>query len=518
MDVNRMFRSFFSRNGKNVNMRKDSDRQKSRYSFEISKNLQINIAQINKLFDQPDDLKLRQLKLGKAEILCAIMYMDGLVDEQSIQQNVFGSMQNTNDKDYPTKEKPLFDFIYWHIIADANVQMCESFDELNYHLLSGYTVLFIDGLNKVLLIDTLGGEYRAIEEPVTETLIRGPREGFIENIQRNISIIRRRLKDPNLRFKTHTMGRRSKKSLAVVYVDGIVRPELLKEVNRRLKTIDIDSVLESGYIESWIQDSYLSPFPQIINTERPDKVIAAILQGKIAIFLDGTPYVLIVPSIFASVLQSPEDYYERWTIGSLLRILRYFGAFISVILPSLYIALISLQPDMLPTELAFSIAGTREGVPFPTVVEAFMMIITMELLQEAGARLPQTIGQTVGIVGGLVIGEAAVQAGIVSPIMVIVVALTAIANFSIPSYSVAISFRVVRFAFMFASAILGLFGVVLMYIIVNIHLVNLKSIGYPFMSPFAPFVKSDWNDVIVRAPLKMLSNQSKKNDSFILKG
>lgn len=497
-----MFRSLFNRGRRKINIRGNNDDRVENFSFKISNNLQTNIDNINNMLDQPDDLKLRKLKLGKSEILCAVMYIDGLVDEQSIQQNVLGSLQDTKDDEYPTKATRLFDFIYWNILADANIQKGEAFNDLGIHLLSGYTIIFIDGLNTVLMLDTLGGEYRAIEEPVSETVIRGPREGFIENIQRNLSIIRRRLKDQNLRFKTYKVGRRSKKNLVVAYVDGIVHPELLKEVNRRLKTIDMDSLPESGYVEAWIQDSFLSPFPQILNTERPDKAIAAMLQGKVAILLDGTPFVLIAPSVFASVLQSPEDYYERWTIGSLLRVLRYFGAFISIFLPALYIALISLQPDMLPSDLAFSIAGTREGVPFPPVVEAFMMIITMELLQEAGARLPQTIGQTVGIVGGLVIGEAAVQAGIVSPIMVIVVALTAIANFAIPSFSVAISFRIIRFSFMFAAAIFGLYGIILVYIMINIHFVNLKSFGVPYSTPFAPFFRSDWNDVIIRTPIQ----------------
>src|SRR5690625_5017411 len=227
------------------------------------------------------------------------------------------------------------------------------------------------------------------------------------------------------------------------------------------------------------------------------------MQGKVGILLEGTPFVLIAPVNFSNILQSAEDYYERWTIGSLLRILRYFGAFISIFLPALYISLVSVQPDMLPSMLAFSIAGTREGVPFPPVLEALMMIITMELLQEAGARLPQTIGQTVGIVGGLVIGEAAVQAGIVSPIMVIVVALTAIANFAVPSYSTAISFRIIRFGFMLAAGAFGLYGVILVYIMVNIHFVNLKSFVVPYSTPFAPFFKSDWSDVIIRSPVHM---------------
>lgn len=200
------------------------------------------------------------------------------------------------------------------------------------------------------------------------------------------------------------------------------------------------------------------------------------MQGKIAIILDGTPFVLIAPVTLGNTLQSPEDYYERWLIGTFLRVLRYGAAFLAMFLPSLYIALVSYHQGMVPSKLAFSIAATREGVPFPAAIEAIIMGLTMELLREAGARLPKTIGQTIGIVGGLVIGDAAVQAGVVSPIMVIVVAVTAIASFSIPAYSVAISFRLVRFGFMLAAAFLGLYGIILVYIMINIHIVNLKAL------------------------------------------
>src|SRR5699024_11387518 len=288
------------------------------------------------------------------------------------------------------------------------------------------------------------------------------------------------------------------------YIDGVINPKIVKEINRRLKSIDMDDAPESGYIEQWIEDSFLSPFPQCLNTERPDKVSASLMDGKLAIFLDGTPFVLIFPATLASGLQSPEDYYERWAVGTLLRGLRYLAAFISIFFPALYVALVSYHPGMIPPKLAFSIAATREGVPFPPFLEALLMVITMEMLQEAGARLPQTIGQTIGIVGGLVIGEAAVQAGVVGPIMVIVIALTAISNFAILTYSVAISFRIVRFSFIIAAGLFGLYGIVLVYIMINIHFVNLKSFGVPYSSSFAPFYPSDWHDIIVRTPLQTI--------------
>lgn len=494
-----MVRSFFRRVRKKTSS-SSNDHKKENFTLKISKTLQTNLDNLQNMLDKPDDLKVRELKLGQGNISCAITYIEGIVDSKTIQLSILNNLESAQN--LPTEAKELFDFIYNKLIFVNNVQKGYTLDDLSLQLLSGHTILYVDGVDTVLMIDTIGGEMRSIDEPITETLIRGPREGFVENLQTNLALVRRNVRDPNLRYKTFQAGRRSKKNLVVAYIDGIVQPELVKEVERRLQTIDMDVVQESGYIEGWIEDSFLSPFPQMINTERPDKVVNAMMQGKVGIFLEGTPFVLIAPSTFVNMIQSPEDYYARWTIGSLLRILRYLGAFISVFLPSLYIALISLQPGMLPSDLAFSIAGTREGVPFPPVIEAFMMIITMELLQEAGARLPQTIGQTVGIVGGLVIGEAAVQAGIVSPVMVIVVALTAIANFTIPAFSIAIAFRIVRFAFMLAAAAFGLFGIILVYIMVNIHLVNLKSFGVPYSAPFAPFFASDWNDVIIRTPIQ----------------
>lgn len=506
-----VFNSFFNRKREKIHVRGEKKISNSpnsnNFSIKISKDLAQNIENLHNMLDRPDDLKIRELKLGVANKKCVIAYISGIVEVQSVQQDVIGNIEAVKDEDFPDEAEKVLNFIYWKVIAVSEVTKGKTLDDISFALLSGQTIVYLEGMDTVLMIDTVGGEYRAIQEPITETLIRGPREGFVENIQTNLALVRRNLKDPNLRFKTYQAGRRSKKNIVVAYVDGITNPNIVTEVNRRLKTMDIDIISESGYVEEWIEDSFLSPFPQILTTERPDKVVSAVTQGQIAIFVDGSPFVLLAPVSFANVLQSPEDYYDRWTIGTLLRVLRYFGAFLSIFLPSLYIALISIQPGMLPSELVFSIAATREGVPFSAIAEALLMVITMELLQEAGARLPQTIGQTIGIVGGLVIGEAAVQAGIVSPIMVVVIALTAIATFAIPAYSVAISFRIIRFGFMFAAAIFGLFGIILAYIIVNIHIVNLKSFGVPYSTPFAPFFLKDWNDVVIRAPLQTFNTR-----------
>ncbi|ASN07026.1 spore germination protein [Virgibacillus necropolis] len=478
------------------------------FSIELVKELDKNLDNLKKMLEEPNDLVVREFTIRGSKHNCAVVYIDGLVNKELIDNTIIKSVQVVNErKELPEEKTELFNELYQEIISVSDIKKGNTLDDVSNGILYGSTVLYIDGLDVVIIMDTKGWESRAIEEPMSEAVIRGPREGFVENIRTNMVLIRRNIQDPNLRFKTHHVGRRSKKVLVVAYLAGVIHPDILKEITRRLKSIDMDAAPESGYIEQWIEDSYLSPFPQLFNTERPDKASAAILQGKAVIILDGTPFVLVAPSTLGNAFQSPEDYYERWTIGSLVRFLRYFAAFIAMFLPALYIALVSYHQGMIPSKLAFSLASTRDGVPFPAFVEAMMMGVTMELLREAGARLPKTIGQTIGIVGGLVIGEAAVQASIVSPVMVIVVALTAIASFSLPAYSVAISFRLVRFFFMFAAATLGLYGIILVYIMINIHIVNLKSIGVPYSTPFAPTFLKDWLDLVFRAPIPMLTKR-----------
>ncbi|KAB8137713.1 spore germination protein [Gracilibacillus oryzae] len=474
----------------------------------MTNNLEENLDNLNKLLDKPDDLLIRKFSIRGSEHQCATVYIDGLADSNYVRNNIIENLQIQRGKiQIPQNKEMLFDVLNQELLSSTTLETGLTLDDASNGILSGNTVLYIDGIDKVFIIGTQGWEKRAIEEPVTESVIRGPRDGFVEDLRTNMTLIRRYIHDPNLRFKTHQIGRRSKKNLVVTYIADVIHPDILKEINRRLASIDTDDAPESSFIEQWIEDDYLSPFPQLINTERPDKASAALLQGKVVILLDGSPFVLIAPSTLGTAMQSPEDYYERWTIGTLLRILRYLAAFIAIFLPSLYIALVSFHPGMIPSNLAFSIAASREGVPFTPLVEASLMAITMELLREAGARLPKTIGQTIGIVGGLVIGDAAVQAGIVSPIMVIVVALNAIASFALPAYSIAIAFRIILFGFIILSGIFGLYGIIIGYIMVNIHIVNLKSIGVPFSTPFAPTFFKDWGDLIFRKPVPLLTER-----------
>ncbi|GAA0305388.1 spore germination protein [Gracilibacillus halotolerans] len=475
----------------------------------LNSQLDANIQKLKQLLDGPNDLVIREFLLNNNPTMKgSVVYMDGLIDKQLVQESILRNMKDfaSNKKSYDTS-KTILEVMYENFISIHSVEKGNTLEDALDGILVGKTVILIDGQTSALIINTKGGESRSIDEPTTEMVVRGPRVGFVESLGTNLALLRKSLQTSSLRFQTHQIGRRSKKSLVVAYVDGVVHPEIVKEVNRRIQSIDIDDAPESGFIEQWIEDSFLSPFPQMDNTERSDKASSELLQGKVVILLDGTPFVLIAPFTLGDFLKSPEDYNERWLIGTLLRILRYVAAFFALLLPSLYIALISLHPGLLPTDMALSIAATREEVPFPPVAEAFLMVLTMELLQEAGLRLPAPIGQTIGIVGGLVIGDAAVSAGIVSPIMVIVIGLTAISAFATPSFSLGISFRILRIAFMLAAGILGLFGIILVYIMVMIHMVNLKSFGVPYTAPFSPTMDRDWKDLILRAPMTILTRR-----------
>lgn len=498
--------SLFSRK-KQMNTQKQSEHHEERfYSLHTSKNLVVNIDNIKNMLPDSNDLVIRKFTIRGTNYQAAIAYIDGLVDSQLVHENILKNML-VERKKLPANAPELFDVLREEIISITDIQLGYSLGDVADAILYGKTALYLDGMDKVLLMDTAGWLSRNIEEPTTETVVRGPKEGFIEDVRTNMMLIRRHIRDPNLRFKQFSIGKRGKSTLVVAYINDITHPDLVKEVTRRIDSIDMDVALESGYIEQWIEDSFLSPFPQILNSERPDRIATGLLRGKIAILLDGTPFVLIAPVTIGYLLQAPEDYYERWLIGTLLRVLRYGAAFLAIFLPGIYIALVTYHQGMIPTDLALSIAATRESVPFNPFIEAIAMGMTMELLREAGARLPTTVGQTIGIVGGIVIGDAAVQAGIVSPIMVIVVALTAIASFAIPTFSVVISFRIIRFGLMGLAAFLGLFGLILGYIMINIHIARLKSFGVPYSTPFSPTFWQDWKDLILRVPIPMLTTR-----------
>jgi len=481
-------------------------------SLAVSTNVTENLKKFKAFLGDSADAVFREFKLGMSGIKCAIVYVDGLTDRTLINDHILKPLMyqvaipETNTNSNPNHHE-LFEIIKSNAFPLGDVKEAESLDEAFLFLMSGEIVLIVDGVQKFLIGSARGWRDRGINEPQSEMVVRGPRDGFTETLRTNTALIRRRCRDPNLCIKTIRLGRRGKTDAAYIYIKGVVAQQLVEEVERRLQTIDVDIILDTGQIEQIIQDNYLTLFPQIQVTERPDKTIANLLEGRVAIMLDNSPFALIVPTTFYQYFQSPEDYYDRWILGSFARLLRLTGSLLASMTPALYIAMVSFHPGYIPTNLVLSIAATRATVPFPAFIEAILMEITFELLREAGARLPRAIGQTISIVGGLIIGDAAVRAGITSPIMIIVVAITAIASFIIPSYNAAVAVRMVRFPFMVVAASFGIYGVILFFIVICIHLVNLKSFGVDFLSPQAPFVYQDWKDFIIRFPQQMMKQR-----------
>ncbi|WP_420808599.1 spore germination protein [Cohnella luojiensis] len=459
------------------------------------------------------DVYFREFQIGGIGLKAAIVFVEGLSDKNLIDKHIMKSLMSDYEecpKDrHRTNGNLSKEYILNKVLSIRKVDEARRIKEMTPKVLTGSTALMIEGLQDIFLLETSNGKSRNIEEPISEGLIRGPRAGFNENLCDNTALLRRDGENPSLSLIKFQVGKREKRDLVIAYMEDIAETKLVEEVKRRIRKIDIDSVPESGYVEQFIEDNYLSLFPQVQNTERPDRVIGALMEGRVAILLDGTPFVLIVPVTFSMLLQTPEDYYERWIPGTLFRLLRYFAVFVSFLAPALYISFISFHPGLIPTKLAISIIGTRGIVPFPAIIEALILEISIEILREAGLRLPKPVGPAMGIVGGLIIGEAAVQAGIVSQILVIVIAVTAISSFSIPHYSLGLTFRILRFIGMFCAAVFGLYGVILFFLLLCSHLVKLKSFGLPYASPAVPYRLSDWKDFMIRMPLLMMKRRPK---------
>ncbi len=419
-----------------------------------------------------------------------VAYIETLVDEKKVKQ-LLNFLRKAVEK-----EKA---FMLEHL--PFNYKKETNFKYVIQSLTRGNFVVFISNRKEAIVIDIVDIKERAIEEPAAEATIKGPREGFTENFQTNISLIRKRIFSHHLKVEKKKAGTISQTEIVLLYLDGVASEEILNEIKNRLSRIELDAVQSSNQIQSFIRDHSYAIVPLVGSSERPDKIAANILEGKIAIIVDGSPFVLYGPISLFSLLQAPDDYYDSMYIATLLRMVRFAALFVSLLLPSLYIALTTFHQEMIPTALALSIAAGRETVPFPALIETLFMEITFEFLREAGLRLPKAIGNTISIVGALVIGDAAVRAGFVSPLVIIIVSITAISSFIIPNYSLGVSFRILRFAFIFLSATFGFFGIVWSMLGLYLYLTSLRSFGYPYLAPHAPLFPTGLKDTIFRFPL-----------------
>ncbi|HBW35844.1 spore germination protein [Desulfosporosinus sp. BICA1-9] len=476
----------------------ESDNQQE--SLPLCSSLAENLDILQTMFAKCTDFAYRELKIGQEHVPALLLYVNGITDEQTVNQDILKSLVNIQCSNFEASGSHNIEMIKNLFMEVGNIKEISTIGEISDAILTGSVALLLEGTASALMIETKGLEGRPISESVTEGVVRGPREGFTESLRKNTALVRRKIKTPSLKLEKFVLGQTTKTEVNIAYLEGTANPKVVAEVKKRISLIKVDSVLESAYIEEMIEDEPFTLFPQIDHSERPDKIAAGILQGQVAIFTDGTPFVLIVPTMMFQFLQSSEDYYDRSIYATSVRLVRFLFLNLALLLPALYIAITTFHRELLPTPLLISITGAREGVPFPTVVEVLMMEVIFEALREAGLRLPKQVGQAVSIVGGLVIGEAAVSAGMISPATVIVVALTGISSFCIPSYSFALAIRISRFGMIVLSAILGLFGMLLGLLVMQAHLVSLRSFGVPYFAPLAPFNLKDMKDFVMRSP------------------
>lgn len=469
---------------------------------ELSGQLEDLIRVMSDLLGENSDFIIRKLTiLGKYP--AAIFYISNLVDEKVVNQDVLKPIMFPPEpiRKKEVKLDQLVDVLQLEVLYHAEVQAEAKLDRLVEEILNGKTVLAVDGLHEAFHIETRHVEKRSITQPETEQVIMGPRESFIEDLGTNIGLIRYRLPTADFRVKTLHVGRMSKSKVAICYLKGTTHQDLVDEVEKRLSKIDVDDILDVGYLEQFIEDHHLTPFPQTYVSERPDATVGNLIEGRVAVLVDGSPFAMLVPVVFSQFYQTTEDYSSRLLPGTFVRLVRLLALAFSLVFPSLYVSFISFNPEMMPTEFAVAVAGGRATVPFPAVVEVLFMEVAMEVLREATVRLPQQVGGALSIVGVLIVGQAAVEAGLASPITVVIIAITTIGSFATPAYTASFALRILRFPIIILAGIFGLYGVVIGVIVILNHMLSLKSFGVPYLSPFAPGNVQGLKDVLIRSPL-----------------
>ncbi|MEA4973885.1 MAG: spore germination protein [Candidatus Metalachnospira sp.] len=474
----------------------------------ISAKLKENEKILKEAFNNCGDIIIRPFKAGTdKDIDMLLVYIDNIVNTGVIQESI---LTNLMVRTHAKCGEHILDKLYSEAISVGEMSFESDFEKLCTSILLGDTVLFADGESKALIASTKGWPSRGVPEAKTEVVVKGPKDAFAETLSQNIVLVRRRIRDTSLKVVRSRIGRRSQTDVAVMYMEGIVRNDVLNTVKQRLKNIDVDAIIDAGYIEQMTERKWWSPFPQVQMTERPDKAAAALFEGRIVVVVDNSPMVLMLPTTLNTFFQAAEDYYDRWEIMSFVRIIRYIAAFIAISLPGLYVAMTLYNPNLLPVELVLKIAGSRIDVPLSTATEMIVMEIAFELLREAGVRLPSPIGSTLGIVGGIVIGQAAVDAGLIGPMVVIVSAVTCICSFVIPNQGMVNGIRLSKYIVLALSACLGLFGFWAGLIVILIHLCSIESFGVPYMYPYCSAAENGFDDLkdsVIRLPLFMLKKR-----------
>jgi hypothetical protein len=450
------------------------------------------ISNIHANLHQSSDVVIKKLKSN-----ITLVYIDTLINKTMLNEYIIAQVSeplSTNAE-------------LMNMINVGNMQEEHSFRDAVFQLLNGSVILHINGLSSVVSVNIGSGESRSLSKPENESIVIGPQLGFNESLATNISLIRRYLVSPNLCNKSITLGEESRTTISLLYLKGIASEEMIQTLTQRITTIKIDGLLDSSHLMQLIEDNSLTIFPQMILTERPDRACSWLLIGKLVIVVDGSSLVIGCPQSFIEYFQSMEDQNVKWQVATFLRTLRLLAMMLSVFFTAIYVAALTFHYEVVPQPLLIPLSESRSRVPFPPIIEALLLEFIIELLREAGARLPTKVGQTMGIVGGIVIGTAAVQAGFTSNILIIIVALGALASFTTPSFMMGNVIRIIRFPIIILAGFWGFYGVMYSFCFLLIHLLRQSSLGSPFLAPFYPIRLRDWADSIIRLPMKYTSKR-----------
>jgi spore germination protein KA len=465
----------------------------------LDRSLAKNRALLETVFELPTnkDIVIRDFTIPSLNLTAFIIYVDGLTDRYSQCFAILQPLMVLASDEHGAKDPAAT--AYNLLVPTHQVQRSAKLKDVINGILDGSTILLIDQATEALILETKGWEHRGIEKPSSESVVRGPQEAFNESFRASTAAVRRYLKDPKLVTEIFRVGKRSNTLTAVMYIKDIANPKLVEEVKYRIQSVagSSDYIAETGALEEFIEDHPQSIVPQMLSTERPDRLAGHIREGYVGILMANSPYSLVVPTTFTIFLHAAEDYYLRWPFANFLRLIRATAIFLALLLPAFYIAIINYHQEMIPTDLLLAMTAAREVVPFPAIAEILFMEFSFELIREAGVRVPTIIGPTIGIVGALILGQAAVSASIVSPILIIIIAITALASFVVPNYNAALTIRILRFIFLVLAGMLGFFGIAFGIFAMVLHIANLSSFGIPFLTPIAPY-RPDNKDRILR--------------------
>lgn len=465
-----------------------------------------NKQYVENQFKNWGDIVKREFPVGQNKTINVfITYIDDMVSRSLLEEQIIKNLI-VNIRIAPPNN---IDFLEpYNILVNggvttADIKETENIDDAILEVMSGNTLILIENTDKILIISSKGFPKRGVDKPENEIAVQGPKEAFAESLRINTVLIRRRIRSTKLKCEQLKIGKISQTDVALMYIENKADKKLVDKIRDKLNNINIDMLYDSGYLEQYIEENKFSPFPQIQLTERPDKTASGLAEGRIAIVVDTSPFVILLPTVLASFYQASEDYYQRWGIMTFIRIIRYIAGFMAFALPGLYIASTLYNPSMLPTELVLTMASARLKVPLPTVVEIVILELIFEALREAGTRIPASIGSTLGIVGGIIIGQAAVDANLVSPMAVIIISITAICSFAIPNMALVSAYRLTKYFIIFMSAVGGLVGFVSGLLIVLLHIAGINSFGVSYVAPFSGVKENRYNkirDTILRFP------------------